>query len=69
MVRAPVFSFYCEKNPGACDTAGANTPNDEVIAYTVRMFRDHGKAKKYYHDGRIQMPPGRASTREFCTSS
>lgn len=48
--RAAAFSFYPGKNLGACGEAGAVTTNDAGIARTIRMLRDHGQAKKYYHD-------------------
>jgi len=48
--RAAAFSFYPGKNLGACGEAGAITTNDEEIARKCRMIRDHGQAKKYYHD-------------------
>lgn len=48
--RAAAFSFYPGKNLGACGEAGAVTTNDAVIGNTIRMLRDHGQAKKYYHD-------------------
>ena len=48
--RAAAFSFYPGKNLGACGEAGAITTNDEEIARKCRMMRDHGQAKKYYHD-------------------
>jgi dTDP-4-amino-4,6-dideoxygalactose transaminase len=48
--RAAAFSFYPGKNLGACGEAGAVTTNDESIAAQIRMIRDHGQAKKYYHD-------------------
>jgi len=48
--RAAAFSFYPGKNLGACGEAGAITTNDEEIARKCRMLRDHGQAKKYYHD-------------------
>jgi dTDP-4-amino-4,6-dideoxygalactose transaminase len=50
MGRAAAFSFYPGKNLGACGEAGAVTTNDAALAKTVRMLRDHGQAKKYYHD-------------------
>ena len=46
---AAAFSFYPGKNLGACGEAGAVTTNDEKLAQKVRMIRDHGQAKKYYH--------------------
>ena len=48
--KAAAFSFYPGKNLGACGEAGATTTNDPAIAAQVRMIRDHGQAKKYYHD-------------------
>jgi dTDP-4-amino-4,6-dideoxygalactose transaminase len=48
--KAAAFSFYPGKNLGACGEAGAITTNEEVLARTTRMMRDHGQAKKYYHD-------------------
>ncbi|HEY6768055.1 MAG TPA: DegT/DnrJ/EryC1/StrS family aminotransferase [Candidatus Sulfotelmatobacter sp.] len=50
MGRAAAFSFYPGKNLGACGEAGAVTTNDAALAQTVRVVRDHGQAKKYYHD-------------------
>ena len=48
--RAAAFSFYPGKNLGACGEAGAATTNDAAIAAKIRMIRDHGQVKKYYHD-------------------
>src|SRR5258708_6605922 len=48
--HAGAFSFYPGKNLGACGEAGAATTNDEEIARKMRVIRDHGQAKKYYHD-------------------
>ena len=50
MGKAAAFSFYPGKNLGACGEAGALTTNDSELAHKVRMIRDHGQAKKYYHD-------------------
>jgi dTDP-4-amino-4,6-dideoxygalactose transaminase len=47
--KAGAFSFYPGKNLGACGEAGAVTTDDENIAKYIRMIRDHGQAKKYYH--------------------
>jgi dTDP-4-amino-4,6-dideoxygalactose transaminase len=44
------FSFYPGKNLGACGEAGAVTSRDEEFARKVRILRDHGQAKKYYHE-------------------
>jgi dTDP-4-amino-4,6-dideoxygalactose transaminase len=50
MGLAAAFSFYPGKNLGACGEAGAVVTNDETLARKMRMLRDHGQAKKYYHD-------------------
>jgi dTDP-4-amino-4,6-dideoxygalactose transaminase len=50
MGQAAAFSFYPGKNLGACGEGGAITTNDEAIARKSKMLRDHGQAKKYYHD-------------------
>jgi dTDP-4-amino-4,6-dideoxygalactose transaminase len=47
---AAAFSFYPGKNLGACGEAGAVTTNDGRMVETIRMLRDHGQCKKYYHD-------------------
>lgn len=44
------FSFYPGKNLGAYGEGGAVTTNDDVLARKVRLFRDHGSEKKYYHE-------------------
>jgi len=48
--EAAAFSFYPGKNLGACGEGGAITTDNERIARTSRMLRDHGQSKKYYHD-------------------
>jgi dTDP-4-amino-4,6-dideoxygalactose transaminase len=50
MGQAAAFSFYPGKNLGACGEAGAVTTNHAEIAQRIKMIRDHGQAKKYYHD-------------------
>jgi dTDP-4-amino-4,6-dideoxygalactose transaminase len=50
MGKAAAFSFYPGKNLGACGEAGAATTDDPEIAKEMKMLRDHGQAKKYYHD-------------------
>jgi dTDP-4-amino-4,6-dideoxygalactose transaminase len=50
MGRAAAFSFYPGKNLGACGEAGAVTTNDATIAAKIKMIREHGSVKKYYHD-------------------
>jgi dTDP-4-amino-4,6-dideoxygalactose transaminase len=50
MGRAAAFSFYPGKNLGACGEAGSTNTNDEAMAKRMKMIRDHGQAKKYYHD-------------------
>ncbi len=50
MGRAAAFSFYPGKNLGACGEGGAITTNDETLMQRMKMIRDHGQSKKYYHD-------------------
>lgn len=49
MGAAAAFSFYPGKNLGACGEAGAVTCNDEAVAQKIRMLRDHGQSRKYFH--------------------
>ena len=44
------FSFYPGKNLGAFGEGGAVTTNDDDIALKIKMYRDHGSVKKYYHE-------------------
>ncbi len=50
MGRLAAFSFYPGKNLGACGEAGAVTTDDPELADKIKVLRDHGQAKKYYHD-------------------
>ena len=50
MGRAAAFSFYPGKNLGACGEGGAATTNDPDVAKIIKMLRDHGQVKKYFHD-------------------
>ncbi len=50
MGRAAAFSFYPGKNLGGCGEGGAVTTNDAAVAAKIRMLREHGQVKKYYHD-------------------
>ena len=46
---AGCFSFYPGKNLGAYGEAGATVTKNPELAAGMRMFRDHGQKKKYYH--------------------
>ena len=47
---AGCFSFYPGKNLGAYGEAGAVVANNIELEKKIRILRDHGQSKKYYHD-------------------
>jgi len=49
LADAGCFSFYPGKNLGAYGEAGAVTTNNAGMAEKMKMIRDHGQSKKYYH--------------------
>ncbi len=49
MSTAAAFSFYPGKNLGGLGEGGAVTTDSAAIAHRIRMLREHGSEKKYYH--------------------
>lgn len=48
--EAAAFSFYPTKNLSAAGDAGMVTTNSGEIAERLRMLRQHGMRRRYYHD-------------------
>jgi dTDP-4-amino-4,6-dideoxygalactose transaminase len=46
---AACFSFYPGKNLGALGEAGAIVTANSDLQEKIRMFRDHGQVRKYFH--------------------
>ena len=46
----PHSKAYSRQESGRLWRAGAVTMDDEQLAQTCRLLRDHGQSKKYFHD-------------------
>ena len=44
------FSFYPTKNLGGCGDGGMMTTNNAEVAEKLRILREHGSPKRYYHE-------------------
>ncbi len=49
LATAAAFSFYPSKNLGAYGDAGAVTTDNAEVAALLRMLRNYGETKRYYH--------------------
>ena len=50
MGQAAAFSFYPTKNLSAAGDAGMAASNSDDVADRLRMLRQHGMRRRYYHD-------------------
>lgn len=44
------FSFYPTKNLGGCGDGGMMTTNNAQVAEKLKILREHGSPKRYYHE-------------------
>lgn len=44
------FSFFPSKNLGGCGDGGIIVTNERDLAEKIRILRNHGSSKRYYHD-------------------
>ncbi len=44
------FSFYPTKNLGGCGDGGMMTTNNPQVAEKLKILREHGSPKRYYHE-------------------
>ncbi|MBL8132623.1 MAG: DegT/DnrJ/EryC1/StrS family aminotransferase [Anaerolineae bacterium] len=50
LADAAAFSFYPAKNLGAYGDGGMIVTDDPALAECLRMMRNYGQSRKYYHD-------------------
>lgn len=47
---AGAFSFFPSKNLGCYGDGGLITTDDDAIAESIRIYRNHGSSQQYHHD-------------------
>ncbi|WP_134683939.1 DegT/DnrJ/EryC1/StrS family aminotransferase [Brevibacillus migulae] len=50
LADAACFSFFPTKNLGTLGDGGIVVTNDDEMAATIRLLRQHGSTKKYFHE-------------------